>query len=94
MSENKNRKEEIATLTELSSEIRNNPELMVKTVMQLMMLYGKVWLDCGCVAVPPNAEVVMVEMADGSYVVVCAGCEENVWGNDNFIGGMPTRLSC
>jgi len=90
----KQNREKIATITELSSEIRNNPESMVKTVMQLMLLYGKVRLDCGCVAVSPNADVIMMEMADGSYVVVCSKCEDNVWADDNFIGGMPTRLSC
>jgi hypothetical protein len=87
-------REEIATISELNSEIRNNPELITKAVVQLMMLYGKVQLDCGCIAVPPNADVLIVEMIDGSYIVVCSKCGDNVWSDDNFIGGMPTRLNC
>jgi hypothetical protein len=94
MGQDETYKQKTITLENLSIETRNNPELMVRDISNLITLYGCVILDCGCITAMPKAEVNLIELEDGSYLAVCSKCQRRVFESDSYIGSLPTKFSC
>jgi len=94
MLKNKAHKSEEITIENLSIKTRNNPELMTVGVTHLMTLFGSLKLDCGCIAKSPGFPITIIELENGVYIAVCEKCEKDVYSNGNYIGSLPTKISC